>query len=393
MARNKLIRVTTIALSLEKLLENQLRFMRQYYEVIAISSDEIRLQKLGIREGVKTYSINLTRNISPIADLRALCKLYLFLKRQKPLIIHTHTPKAGIVGMLASKLANVPIRLHTVAGLPLMEARGFKRKLLEVVEKLTYRCATRVYPNSRNLRDYIITERLSKPEKLKVLKNGSSNGINTEYFDPGHFTDEQKSRLREQIGILPHEFVFIFVGRIVGDKGINELVTAYLALSKFNKGTKLLLIGPKESELDPLSPKVDKAINVHPDIISLGYQTDVRPFFAISNVLVFPSYREGFPNVVMQGGAMGLPAIVSDINGCNEIIIDGENGMVIPAKDVHALTTAMTKILVDTSTADKMRNNARRMIIERYRQIDLWNEILAEYRQLEDALRVPNYKL
>ena len=180
--KSKLIRITTIPLSLEKLLENQLKFMKRFFEVTAVSSDDQRLQEFGNKQGVDTFHVDLTRQITPIKDLKAVVELYKFLKKEKPSIVHTHTPKAGIVGMLAARFANVPIRMHTVAGLPLMESSGMKRSVLNIVEKLTYSCATNVYPNSKGLKEFIIKEKLTSKNKLKILGNGSSNGIDTTIF-------------------------------------------------------------------------------------------------------------------------------------------------------------------------------------------------------------------
>ena len=173
----KLVRITTVPLSMNVLLKNQLRYMSEYYEVKAVSSPGKLLDEVSKREGVETVPVLMTRAITPIGDLKALWKLYRFMKKEQPLIVHTHTPKAGLLGMLAAKLARVPIRLHTVAGMPLMESTGTKRKILELTEKLTYNCATRVYPNSKNLSEFIIKEKFCKTSKLKVLGNGSSNGI------------------------------------------------------------------------------------------------------------------------------------------------------------------------------------------------------------------------
>jgi glycosyltransferase involved in cell wall biosynthesis len=223
--------------------------------------------------------------------------------------------------MLAAKMAGVPLRIHTVAGLPLMETTGTKRKILNFVEKSTYRLATRVFPNSRGLKEVILKEGFAKEEKLKVLGKGSSNGIDTSYFDPNQFDDIQKKNKRKALGIPQEDFVFIFIGRLVSEKGINELVEAFQKIQQKNTKLSLLLVGPFEKELDPLKETTFQAIQENEKIYTTGYQEDVRPYFAITNALAFPSYREGFPNVVMQAGAMNLPAIVTNINGCNEIIV------------------------------------------------------------------------
>lgn len=283
--------------------------------------------------------------------------------------------------MIASKLASVPIRLHTVAGLPLMEIKGIKRNILNFVEKVTYACATMIYPNSKGLYDFILNQKFTKKEKLKVIANGSSNGINTEYFNPKHFSEDKKSNLKQELGINENDFVFIFVGRLVKDKGINELVQAFSKLK--TQSSKILLVGPFEEELDPLLPKTLSEIKNNKNIISVGFQQDVRPYFAISNALVFPSYREGFPNVVMQAGAMELPSIVTDINGCNEIIVENKNGIIIPTKNTNAIFDAMNKLLNDRELYRELKQNAREMIVSRYEQEVVWKAILAEYKRLE----------
>jgi glycosyltransferase involved in cell wall biosynthesis len=384
MPKPNLFRITTVPMSLDKLLEGQLGFMQQYFEVTAMSASGEALARVGEREGVRVQPLPLTRKITPIQDARAVWYLYRYLKKTKPSVVHTHTPKAGIVGMLASKLARVPLRLHTVAGLPLMEASGAKRSVLRAVEKATYRYATHVHPNSKGLYDYIVSEGLAPTSKLAIIGAGSSNGIDTSYFDPALFATEEKRHLRHTLQIDPNSFVYLFVGRLVGDKGINELVRAFKNLSEQTDRMPptLLLVGPLEPELDPLRPDTLKEIERHPNIITVGYKDDVRPYFATANVLVFPSYREGFPNVVMQAGAMGLPAIVSDINGCNEIVEEGVNGLIVPSKNTAELQATMERLARDTQLHDSLALNARERIASRYERKAVWEALLAEYRRL-----------
>lgn len=377
----KLIRITTVPISHNVLLKGQHHFMAENnLEVIAVSSGGKELDEVAEREQIRTIAIDMTRTISPWKDLKSLWKFYRFCKKEKPQIVHSHTPKAGIVGMLGAKLAGVPVRMHTVAGLPLMEATGFKRKILNFVEKLTYRSATNVYPNSKGLYDFILQKKLATSKKLKVIAEGSSNGINTSYFSKEQLLNDDLTALKQRLNIQELDFVFIFVGRLVGDKGINELITAFKQLKITN--VKLLLVGPLESELDPLLSETLQEIEQNPLIISIGFQKDVRPYFAISNCLVFPSYREGFPNVVMQAGAMELPSIVSNINGCNEIIKEAQNGLIIPPKNSIALHQAMRKIQEDKALYQTLQNNSRKMIVERYEQEKIWKAILEEYEQL-----------
>jgi glycosyltransferase involved in cell wall biosynthesis len=382
MNKQKLIRITTVPISLDKLLGGQLGFMNSFYKVIAVSSENEYLEAIGEKEGVDTFHLEMTRKITPVQDLLAVWKLYRFLKKEKPFIVHTHTPKAGIVGMLAAKLAGIPNRLHTVAGLPLLESVGLKRKVLDFVERLTYACATKVYPNSKGLLEIIKENRYCDSNKLKVLANGSSNGINTEKFSPNAIAESDKIELRKKLHISENEFVFIFVGRIVADKGINELISAFDDFSKSNPQTKLILVGPFEEELDPLSETTLNIIKCNKAIVSVGYQQEVRDYFSIANALVFPSYREGFPNVVMQAAAMGLPCIVSNINGCNEIVQEGFNGLIIPVKNKNAILEAMQCLYADTNLYVTLKNNARQSIVTRYEQKVVWEALLCEYRTL-----------
>lgn len=383
MHKQLLVRITTVPISLDKLLEGQLLFMSKYYNVTAISSDEKELVKIGKRENASTFSVDMTRKITPIQDFFAIIKLFFFIRKYKPFIVHSHTPKAGLVAMIAAKIAGVPMRLHTVAGLPLLEATGFKRIILVWVEKITFLCATNVYPNSNELLKILKSEKIGSNRKLKVLGNGSSNGINTTYFDSVHYSENENNSLKQNLSINEADFVFIFVGRLVSDKGINELVEAFKQINSKFPITKLLLVGAIESDLDPLMPSTLNEIQTNSFIISVGYQKDVRPYFSISNALVFPSYREGFPNVVMQAGAMGLPSIVTDINGCNEIIINNENGLIIPVKNTQAIEEAMSKIVHEQELFQHLKNNARKRIVENYEQSVVWNAILQEYKNVE----------
>ena len=374
-------------ISFKVLLKGQLRFMASNgFDVKGVSSEGEELREVRENEGIVMEAINMSRKITPFQDLKSLWKMWNFLRKEKPQIVHTHTPKAGIIGMLAARLAGVPHRLHTVAGLPLMEATGIKRKILNFVEKLTYSSATRVYPNSKGLYDFILQNNFTQSNKLKIIANGSSNGINTTFFSPAQVSEIEKVALREKLNIQPDDFVFVFVGRIVSDKGINELIKAFSELQTAENneltGIKLLLVGGLESDLDPLNPETLAEINQNKDIISAGFQQDVRPFFAISDALAFPSYREGFPNVVMQAGAMGLPSIVSDINGCNEIIVEGENGLIIPSKNVEKLKEKMLTLARDKNLYIKLKENSRRMIENRYEQSVVWKALLEEYEGL-----------
>ncbi|MFV0173158.1 glycosyltransferase family 4 protein [Empedobacter falsenii] len=377
--KTKLIRTSTVPESLYSLLKGQLQFLSQYYEIIGISSKGTFLDETSKRESVKVIGVDMVRGISPFNDLISLIRLYIQFRKEKPTIVHSITPKAGLLSMLAAKMAGVPIRMHTFTGLIFPTRTGAMQKLLIKMDQLLCWGATNIYPEGSGVKNDLISFNItSKP--LKVLANGNVNGIDTHHFTPVQVSAEKQALLKHDLGIQPNDFVFIFVGRLVGDKGINELIEAFFKLPTPN--TKLLLVGPFESELDPLQPETLKVIETHPKIISVGYQKDVRPYFAISDCLVFPSYREGFPNVVMQAGAMGLPSIVSNINGCNEIVVEGENGTIIPVKNVEAIQIAMQKMMEDKEYYSKLKENARPMIQSRYEQQVVWNAILDEYNLL-----------
>jgi glycosyltransferase involved in cell wall biosynthesis len=258
------------------------------------------------------------------------------------------------------------------------------KKLFIQMDKILCYCATNIYPEGNGVKNDLIKFKItSKP--LKVLANGNVNGIDLDYFNLDKISEQKRNLLKSELEIRIEDFVFIFVGRLVKDKGINELITAFSKIEIRN--SKLLLVGPLEDDLDPLLPEITNEIQQNKNIISVGFQEDVRPYFAIADALVFPSYREGFPNVVMQAGAMGLPSIVSDINGCNEIIIDGENGHIIPVKNVKSLQQAMENFLENKVYLSKLRNNARPMIQNRYEQSVVWNALLEEYNfLLEDKI-------
>ncbi len=380
--QDKLVRISTVPMSLNVLLKGQLKFLNSYFRVIAISGSGKDLDEIRSREKVNVYAIAMEREISPIRDFVSLVRLYLYFKCEKPRIIHSITPKAGLLAMLAGKLARVPIRIHTFTGLIFPSKRGLMQRLLIAMDRLLCWSATHIYPEGEGVKKDLISYQITdKP--LRVLANGNVNGIDTLHFSPAQVQNDQKMQLRQELGVLPDDFVFVFVGRLVGDKGINELVSAF-SESDIPKA-KLLLVGGEERELDPLKAETITEMERNPNIISVGFQKDVRPYLAISHCLTFPSYREGFPNVVMQAGAMGLPSIVSDINGCNEIVIEGENGLIVPVKNQSELKKAMCRIWEDSALYLRLRENSRRLITSRYEQSVVWEALLEEYHSILKA--------
>ncbi len=381
----KLIRITTVPLSLEKLLENQPRYFSQFYNIILISSDIKNLIKVGEKQQVPVHYIPLTRKINPFVDLMAIFKLYKFLIKEKPDIVHTHTPKAGFVGMIAAYLARVPVRMHTIAGLPLMEVKGLLRRILNFIEIGTYFCATNLYSNSKGLLNFILDQKFCNSKKIKVLGKGSSNGIDLDFFNPKLISVDKKNKLIKDLGIKKTDFVYCFIGRLVSDKGINELINSFKFVNKEYSNAKLLLVGNMEEDLDPLDKETIYEIKNNQNIFSVGFKNDIRLFLSISHCFVFPSYREGLPNVLLQAGAMSIPSITSDINGCNEIIRDKKNGLIIPSKNIKLLIKSMLTIINNSNLRINLSKNCRSMIIKNYKQEIVWKALKDEYELLSQC--------
>jgi glycosyltransferase involved in cell wall biosynthesis len=382
----KLIRTATVAMSLDILLKGQLAYLEKKFEVIAVSGEDAHLLKVSIREGVRTVSVPMQRSISPLKDLVSLWNLFLLFKKEKPLIVHSITPKAGLLSMVASKLAGVPIRMHTFTGLIFPTQSGFQKQLLIWMDRLLCFCATNIYPEGEGVKKDLIQYKITN-KPLPIIANGNINGIDMDFFNPLLIDTIEKDNQRKELKINTSDFVFLFVGRLVKDKGIHELVAAFVEVHRHNPSCKLVLVGPEEPHLDPIQPTIKDTISTHPAIFAVGYQNDIRPFLAISDAFVFPSYREGFPNVVLQAGAMGLPCVVTDINGSNEIITEGQNGLIIPVKNISALCSAMNRIVANPSQRVRMAANARSMIQSRYAQQFVWDALLSEYQRLEQIVQ------
>jgi glycosyltransferase involved in cell wall biosynthesis len=353
-------------------------------EVIVCSASGKEVEALERDEGVKHVAIPFTRKITPLQDLICLILLIRFFRQYKPQIVHTHTPKAGLLGMMAAWLCGIPVRMHTVAGLPLMESRGLKRLILLLTERLTYFCSHIVYPNSEGLYRYMVKELDISERKMKIIGKGSSNGIDTTFFSRTQEVESEAARIRSELKINVDAIVFSFVGRIVKDKGMHELTGAFRQLVDRKKNCYLLLVGPLEQDLDPLHPEVLTFLQQHSNVVLAGFQSDVRPWIAASDVFVFPSYREGFPNVVMQACCLSVACIVSDINGCNEIIRQRETGLIVPAKDENALYLAMDALAEDEAARKVFAQKARHYVVEHYDQRYIWNSLLAEYKSQLD---------
>lgn len=375
--KKKLIRVTTADISLDRLLKGQLRFLNQYFEIIGVASDTGILKEVGDREGIRVIDIPMHREISIVNDVISLWKLYRFFRKEAPYIVHANTPKGSLLSMIAAWMARIPNRIYLVTGLRYQGASGLFKALLRTMERISCRFATVVIPEGQGVKNTLISDIICK-RPSNVLHYGNINGIDIEYFSVDTIK-ESKGEIRQKMGIMDNDFVFIFIGRIVRDKGMCELVEA---LRRFDANVKLLLVGNFEPKLDPLPEDVANFLQNDNRVVYVGWQEDVRPYLKAADILVCPSYREGFPNVPIQAGAMGLPSIVTDINGCNEIVINEDNGIIIQPRDANSLYEKMNWLLNNPEEVKKMSDNARKLITSRYDQRDVWQALLNMYESL-----------
>ena len=358
--KKKIIRATTIPLSLDIFCKDMLKELSSQYDILAVSSPGEELDRVAAREGVAIAKVAMQRHIAPFHDFISLLKLIRLFYREKPWIVHSMTPKAGLLCMIAAKLCRVPHRIHTFTGLIWPTASGLKRKILIATDKLLCSCATIIIPEGNGVKQDLLSARItSKP--LNVLANGNVRGIDLNHYRRSDEVVQQAKILRKD-----NTITYIFIGRLVADKGITELVNAFVKLNQLHDNTRLLLVGPKEQERSPLPSHILQTIESHKSIEAVGMQHDIRPWLAAADVFVFPSYREGFPNVVIEAGAMALPSIVTDINGSNEIIIEGKNGLIIPSHDSDSLFNSMLRLYSDASLRQSLSRNARDLIADRF---------------------------
>ena len=381
MVKARLLRITTVPISLLILLKGQLQYMQLHgFDVLAVSADGPEVSEL-THLGIPHEVIPFTRSITLWKDLHCLFRLVRLIRKFHPDIVHTHTPKAGLLGMMAAWICRVPYRMHTVAGLPYQETQGLRRAILRITELATYSFARNVFPNSNGLLRYMQAEFPFHIRKYKVIGRGSSNGVDVNHYTVNDNLLVEQTHTRSRNNIPGDHFVYCFVGRLVRDKGIAELVQAFAQLSEQWNDVWLFLVGHFEQDHDPLPPDIKEQIIRHRRIIHEGFQRDIRPWVLASNVLVLPSYREGFPNVLLQAGCLLKPCIATDINGCNEIIQDQLTGLLIPTKDVQSLKSAMTKLYTDRNLGVRAGKDARNFISKNYDQLYIWNEILKEYQK------------
>ena len=408
--KKKLIRVTTADISLNSLLKGQLKFLNQYFDVIGVAKDTGVLKEVSEREGIRVIDAPLERPISLVKDIKGLWFLYRLFRKEKPWCVHANTPKGSLLAMIAAWFACVPHRVYTVTGLRYQGAHGFLRTILHTMERLSCLFATNVIPEGQGVLQCLKRDNITK-KVLRVIHYGNINGKDTEFFSRDntiqtaslkladkqiylHNLSEKEARsiVRSELGFSNNDFIFIFIGRLVNDKGLGELADAIRKLENENLEIKLLLIGEIDGEDDALAKDKLNYLMQSKNVKYIGVQSDIRPYLMASDVLVFPSYREGFPNVPLEAGALGLPAIVTNINGSNEIVEDGVNGKIIQApldnngmrvNDItNELYTMMKWFFHHPEEVKRMGENARPIICERYEQHNVWKALLEYYKQL-----------
>jgi glycosyltransferase involved in cell wall biosynthesis len=376
--------ITTVPMSLATLVKGQAKYLSHWYEVKLVTSFSEQNEDISLYEGVELYSVDMTRQITPIQDLKALIKLFKYIKNEKPDIVYTFTPKAGLLGMIASFLARVPIRIHNIVGMPLMEVVGIKKILLKLMEQLTYFFATHLFCNSFGLKKFI-NANLTKQE-VKVIGQGSINGVDTEYFQNNKTTLEQEI-IRKKYQIEKDDFAITFVGRIVKDKGIDELIEAFIQLLSEYNNLKLLLVGDYEEHLNPIKKENKVLIDTVDSIITVGFQNDIREFLAISDLFALPSYREGLPNSLIEAGSFGIPLVATNINGCNEIIEHKKTGLIVEMKDVTSLRNGIELLLKDKQLYDSIKLQVRDEMVKKYEQNYFLKELKNEIESILEQQR------
>lgn len=379
----KLIRITTVPMALRYLLPGQMRFMAANgFDVLMISADGKELAEVIEQEQCRHIIVPMTRKITPLQDLKCLIQLIRIFRKEKPDIVHTHTPKAGLLGMLAAKICGVKSRIHTVAGLPLMVETGFKYKLLKFIERLTYAAANQVWPNSNSLLNFITEHKLTSSRKLRIIGIGSTNGVNINRFNKAALDEKTVGEIKVQINYSAQHNYVLCISRLVVDKGIVELVTVFTQLQKGDSSLKLILVGEYETALDPLPQTTLTEIEKNEAIIHINWTDQVEYYMHLANCFVFPSHREGFPNVLLQAGAMELPIICSRIAGNIDIVTNNETGLIFDCGNEQQILCLLEYAIANPQYMQIMAKKLQQDIRENYRQENIWQNILAAYKSL-----------
>lgn len=378
----RLIHVTTVPQSLSFLAGQVGSMKAKGINVEAISSPGELLNKFGRDEKIKVYGIDMPRRITPARDLVALYKVFKQLRLSRPSIVHAHTPKGGLLGMIGAFLARVPVRIYNIHGLPFMTARGYKRFLLRWTEKVSCALAHQVFCVSDSISSVAVKEGLCREAKVKVLLKGSINGIDAmSAFNPANISEETMRNLRQRHSIPDGALVMGFIGRIVRDKGLIELLHAWQQLRGEFPELHLLIIGRAEPQ-DPIPADIKQTLLSDPRCHAIGEIEDVSPFYRIIDIVVLPTYREGLPLVPLESASMETPVVATRIPGCIDAVVDGATGTLVPPYNAEELANAIRLYLKNKELRNLHGRAGRERILRDFKQDAMWDAIYKEYRTL-----------
>ncbi|MEJ5252657.1 MAG: glycosyltransferase family 4 protein [Armatimonadota bacterium] len=352
------------------------------FDVYIICSPGELLHQFMHTEQVTGYGVQMPRRITPWQDLLALVRLCLLLRRIRPHIVHAHTPKGGLLGTISATICRVPIRIYHIRGLPHLSATGFKRALLRWSERIACALAHQVLCVSHSIRQVVIDERICPAHKIKVPASGSGQGVDAERrFNPARFTEEEKTALREQIGIPEDALVIGYVGRLVRDKGITELAQAWNVLRAKYHNLHLLLVGDYEPQ-DPVPHEIKEQFHSDPRVHLTGWVNDASVYYPLMHLLVLPSYREGFPNTPLEASAMCLPVVATRIPGCVDAVVDGVTGTLVPPRDAEALREAIERYILQPDLRIQHGTAGRQRVLAEFRPEVIWRALYEQYHLL-----------
>lgn len=377
-----LVHVVTVPWSLF-FFRGQARTMRERgFDVTIVASPGAQLDRFAEDEGVAARPIPLARAIAPHRDVISVTRLTKTLRELRPDIVHAHTPKGGLIGMIAAWLTRVPVRIYHIRGLPYMTTPGWRGRALKWSERISCRLAHRVFCVSHSIREVAISEGLCPPEKILVFLGGSGNGVDASgRFDPDRFPERDRIAARETLGIGPNDLVIGYVGRLVGDKGVEELAQAWRGLRERFPDVHLLLIGPEEAK-DAISAETLAGFLADPHVHLTGDVDDAAPYYALMDVVTLPTYREGFPNVPLEAAAMKIPVVATDVPGCIDAVEGGVTGTLVPPRDAGALHDAIARYLGEPALRQAHGEAGRERVLQHFRQEDIWQAIADEYDRL-----------